>query len=612
MAFSWNPFSRKNNTDQTVDSTVYKNTNFDVFSHIDNSIERAVMSKSILNQNIASEQTISNPVWQTFNEDGMLAMPVATNKSERIAQYRTMAKYSQTQWCLDEIADDFINEDEYGNIINLNLPQNDSRLNETRKNILQNEFKKYIGLFNLKENGHNLIKRFLVEGELAWENIINKDYLQKGIIGIKFIPAEYYETLVDLKQNRPVGIIIDFKKLSKDMTQYLQNSFVGSSQVFNAISPITFAGAFNKNDCLTMLYPQLTYINSGEYMFDDRYVSVPMIEKAKQAYFQLTLMQDAAVILRVTRAPERLLFNVSTGKMTQNYADEYVRNFANSLKAKKVATSNGRDIQSTYNPVTMLESYIFGKSDGNDGTTVESVTSTAQYDQIEDIKFFFKLFVKQFKVPFSRFEQPENAKPADNQIPQEEFSFLQQEVRLQRRFAAGFKNGFITHLKLRDIWDKYELVDSDIDIEFVRPLLYDLYNRQQIVETKMNAYKAIVDNDEFSKTLAMKKILGYSDADIEQNFADLIKEKCITQVADYWSGKVGSDGPGGIYSKPPIPINGVKDDEETSDENKEDNEEESSEEESSEEESSDNTNTEATEPEKPESVEPPEPTFGLG
>jgi len=85
MAFSWNPFSRKNNTDQTVDSTVYKNTNFDVFSHIDNSIERAVMSKSILNQNIASEQTISNPVWQTFNEDGMLAMPVATNKSERIA-----------------------------------------------------------------------------------------------------------------------------------------------------------------------------------------------------------------------------------------------------------------------------------------------------------------------------------------------------------------------------------------------------------------------------------------------------------------------------------------------------------------------------------------------
>ena len=353
-----------------------------------------------------------------------------------------------------------------------------------------------------------------------------------------------------------------------------------------------------------MLWPQLTYINSGEYSPDGKYISYPMIEKAKQAYYQLTLLQDAAVILRVTRAPERLLFNVSTGKMTQNYADEYVRNFANSLKAKKVATPNGMDIQSTYNPVTMLENYIFGKSDGNDGTTVESVTSTAQYDQIEDIKYFFKLYVKQFKVPFSRFEQPENAKPADGQIPQEEFSFLQQEVRLQRRFAAGFKRGFITHLKLRDIWDKYDLVESDIDIEFVRPLLYDLYNKQKIVETKMQAYKAIVDNDEFSKTLAMKKILGYSDDDIEQNFNGLIKEKCIMQVAEYWSSKIGSDGPGGIYSESPIPIKGGE--EEDKFEDSSDNEEDSDDS------SEDSINSEPSKPEAPKAVKPPEPTFGLG
>jgi hypothetical protein len=55
---------------------------------------------------------------------------------------------------------------------------------------------------------------------------------------------------------------------------------------------------------------------------------------------------------------------------------------------------------------------------------------------------------------------------------------LQQEVRLQRRFAAGFKRGFITHLKLRDIWDKYGLNESDIKVEMVRPSLYNLYNNQ--------------------------------------------------------------------------------------------------------------------------------------
>jgi hypothetical protein len=265
----------------------------------------------------------------------------------------------------------------------------------------------------------------------------------------------------------------------------------------------------------------------------------------------------------------------------------------------------------------MLESYIFGKSDGNDGTTVESVTSTAQYDQIEDIKFFFKLYVKQFKVPFSRFEQPENAKPADNQIPQEEFAFLQQEVRLQRRFAAGFKKGFITHLKLRDIWDKYELTESDIKVDFVEPLLYKEYTKLQIIETKMNAYKAVVDNEEFSKTLAMKKILGYTDSDIEENYRALIKDACITAVGEFWSGKV-SEGPLGEFSKPPIQIKGFEDPVKTAIEGKTEEGEseegsEGGEGENSEDSSTSDTGSEApAEPEKPEETETPPATFGLG
>jgi len=81
-------------------------------------------------------------------------------------------------------------------------------------------------------------------------------------------------------------------------------------------------------------------------------VSYPLIEKAKQAYYKLALLEDAAVILRVTRAPERLLFNVSTGLLDQNRADDYVRRFANSLHSKKVTSPNGEDITGVYSPIT--------------------------------------------------------------------------------------------------------------------------------------------------------------------------------------------------------------------------------------------------------------------
>ena len=134
-------------------------------------------------------------------------------------------------------------------------------------------------------------------------------------------------------------------------------------------------------------------------------------------------MEQSAVILRVTRAPERLLFNISTGKMDQNRADEYVRRFANQLKAKKTPMPDGHDIASTYDPVTMLKYFVFGKSDGNDGTTIETVNSTADYEQLADIEYFLRNFLKQFKIPFSRYKTPENTIERNDTISYEEHSF---------------------------------------------------------------------------------------------------------------------------------------------------------------------------------------------
>lgn len=74
----------------------------------------------------------------------------------------------------------------------------------------------------------------------------------------------------------------------------------------------------------------------------------------------------------------------------------------------------------------------------------------------------------------------------------------------------------------------------------------------------MDTYKTLADNDEFSKTLAMKKILGWTDAEIEENFKQLAREKCMHQVSEYWSGKVDSEGPAGKYAIPPIPIKGYE------------------------------------------------------
>lgn len=620
MAFSWNFFARdyKNKKPESTGEAVSRrNPNYATFRNVNNDIQQIVATKSVISRQVAEQQPIAaNPVWQTLGLDSsMLLMPVASNKTERLTQYRSMARFTEMQWCLDEIADEFIHDDENGNFINLFLPDGKENLNETRKRILQEQFKNYMELFRFRDEGYNLIKRFLVEGELAWENVIDPNQPELGIRGVKFLPAEYYEQLIDTKTNRTVGIIFDTEKFSQDIKDILSNNYLGSAQVFNRIAPSVATFTFNRDTCVPMLWSQLTYISSGSVSHDNLIV-YPLIENSRQAYHQLALLQEAAVILRVTRAPERLLYNVSTGGMNSNMADEFVRNFANSLKAKKVAKPMGpngeTDVAAVYNPISMLESYVFGKASQGEGTTIETVTSTADYEQLADIEYFLRRFMKTLKVPFSRYKTPENAAPTPNQLNYEEKSFLQMIIRFQRRFSIGFKDGFITHLKLRGIWDKYGLRDSDIDIQFVKPSMYELLETQQLVEAKMAIYKASLgDDNDFSKITMMKKYLKMSDTEIKENYENLIKQKMLNELAEFYGGKVAEKG--GLEGwNAPIKY---KDDVKAEDEDKEEKKEEGSSE------SSDEGGGESEEESKPEESQPPEqaepkeaptPTFGLG
>ena len=407
-----------------------------------------------------------------------------------------------------------------------------------------------------------MVKRFLTDGELCYENIINANRPELGIIGVKYLPTEYYETILNNDTGRPIGILFDKEKLSKDIKTIVSTSCLGARAVFNSMIATQANSAFTDvKDQIPLLYPQLTYISSGETS-PDGLISFPLIEKCKQAYHQLALMQDSAVILRVTRAPERLLFNIDVGGMPEKVARQKIQEVINKLKSKKIVSADplrngpdgfqpgGPEVTQVYDPVSMLESYFFGKTSANNGTTVESVGSTADYEQIADIEFFLRRLFKQFKVPFSRYKTPENSLERDDTITYEEYSMARMVMRIQRRFAMGLKRSFITDLKLIGLWKMYNLKESDINVNFVLPVLYDLYQTQKLVTAKMDTYKAVVDQEELSKINAMKKILKMTDDEIEQNFINLIKEKQLVAVADYYADKISDENKPLDYKSP--------------------------------------------------------------
>jgi len=530
-----------------------KNPNLEVFNNAQNNIAEIIDRRSVVSRYKASTPLAGPERYFSSMFEGTLALPLVTNKAERIRQYRAMAMYTECDFCLCEIADDVLHEDDSGQVVKLNIPVNKKHLDEEKRTILQLQFDKFIELFKFKDDAFWMVKKLLVEGEVAFENIINPEKPELGIIGVKYLPTEYYETMLDGQTGRSLGIVFNKENLNRDLKSIISNACIGGRTIFNNMIQVQSNVDFDKENVIPILWPQLTYISSGETSPDGLMI-FPLIEKCKQAYHQLALMQDAAVILRVTRAPERLLFNINVGGMPDKVARQKVKDFINDLKSKKIVSSREmnqtgeKEITQVYNPVSMLETYFFGKTNANDGTTVESVGSTADYEQIADIEFFLRRLFKQFKVPFSRYKAPENSLERDDTITYEEYSMARSVIRIQRRMSMGLKRAFITHLKLLNktdktdsLWKQYQLKESDFSVDFVTPVLYDLYQTQKRTTAMMDTYKAVVDQEELSKINAMKKILKMTDEEIDQNFLNLIKEKQLVALADYYADKIGDD-----------------------------------------------------------------------
>lgn len=524
------------------------NPEFKTFRALTRDIESIVSSRSIVGQ-VLDRAAATGDFFTAINS--MDVLPVITNKFQRLQQWRNASAFPEVDFCLKEIADDFVHYDENGDFVRLVLNEEKDSLNEDRREILENEFKKYIALFNFRKNSFNLVRRFLIEGELAWENVINPSKPELGIQAVKFIPSEYYESLVDPKTGEKVGIFIDAQKLKADISTIVSSSYYNSYKAFNAIYGTT-VNAYSDNTCIPFLWPQVTYISSPETT-PDGMVPLSLLEKCKQAYYQLALMQDAAVILRITRAPEKLLFNVDISEMPTKIAEDKLRRFARELFTKKIVGNPNEmmhgnkdgtpNITSIYHPSSMNTAWVFGRTRGSDGTTVETVGSTANFEQMEDIDYFLRRLLKQATVPYSRYKTPENTLEKNDSITYEEYSFSRQEIRFQDIFADGFEKGFITHCKLRGLWDKYDLKESDVRVEFTPPVLYELYQNQKLLEAKMAAYATVADRDEFSKIYAMKKILKMTDQEVDENFNSLVKEGMLLKKVEWAQDQLGEKGP---------------------------------------------------------------------
>lgn len=449
---------------------------------------------------IASDNSLTNYLYANIQAD----------KSARIRDYRVMAAFAEVADALDEICDEVVNVDDEGKILKLRF--HDSDLNETQREELQKEFYRYINLFELENRGWEYFRHLLVDAEIYFEHIIHKDYPDEGILGVVSIPPELIDPVFGNVQN------------------LLVKGYVLRKPVFDKTNPTKVVDY----QIVPMDKNQVTYINSGIWN-ENKTVRLPFLENARRAYRQLSLIEDSIVIYRLVRAPERLVFKVDVGNMSPAKAEGYMRRLMQQYWSRKTFDSSQDSTVQKFNPQSMLDSFWFAKRTGQDGTEVTQLQGGQNLGELSDLMYFLKKLYRSLKVPASRLN-PEDTYKDGTEILREELKFSKFIIRQQQRFAEGLKNGFITNLKLKKMWQEYKLRENHFDLFFNVPSNFYEMRELQKMEMRTKGFNDITGNDSISKIYMQKKILGWTDRMVLANREFLRKDAELKWELDQISG----------------------------------------------------------------------------
>jgi hypothetical protein len=494
-----------------LDNISVLNPKYETFQDLVKDREGRLDNLSIYRQSQEDTENLMGSLLTDKNYQRFMYANLDLDKVKRLQDYRRMSGYSLLNDCIEEIVDEWLTFDEKDRCALLKINGDFSKVIEDE---IQKEWDKFIQFFNLKDKGWQYGHNFVIDGELFWENLISDTHPEYGILGIVSIPTELINPFYKNQQND----VIEGFAVRKPLINPRSNQ--------------------QEKEQLVILEPrQVTYIHTGRWN-EDRTMKVPYIENARKSYKQLSLIEDSIVIHRLVRAPQRLVFKVDVGNLTPPKAEAYMKRLMQNYWSKKTYdTSTGR-ITNTYDPQSMLDSYWFPKRTGTEGTSVENIEGSQNLGGLDDLMYFLRQLYKSMKVPIGRLD-PDNVVKDGQDMTREELRFAKFLQRMQKNFAAGIKASFITHLKLRKIWENFKLKEFNIDIEFNLPTLYIMLKQNQIFALKYENFNNMSQNDGISNSFAQKKYLGLTDEEMAQNREWKRKDAILA----YELAKIGELGP---------------------------------------------------------------------
>ena len=443
----------------------------------------------------------------------------ARNDYELIRKYRQTSENPECDQAIEDIINEAITADETDISVAVNLDW--VPLSMSIKKKIDDEFKEVLTLLQWKKKGHDIFRRWYIDGRIYFHKMIDEKSPRKGITEVRFIDPKFIKKIREIEKDKVQGGV-EIVKTTKEW--YIYNE----AGVYPALPAI--GGSTNMQaQGLKISADAIAYVPSGLYNPTTNQV-YSLLQKAIKPTNQLRMIEDAVVIYRIARAPERRIFYIDVGNLPKPKAEAYMKEIMAKYRNKVVYDSNTGEIMDDRNQMSMLEDFWLPRREGGRGTDVTTLSGGQNLGELEDIKYFQKKLYKSLNIPISRLESEGGFNLGKStEITRDEIKFSKFIQRLRKKFGELFQDLLKTQLILKGIItdEDWNHVKEFIVYDFKDDNHFQELKEIEILNERLTALQAINDyvGTYYSVEYVRRYVLRQSDTEIEAIDKQIEQEK---------------------------------------------------------------------------------------
>ena len=448
----------------------------------------------------------------------------AKNEGELVTKYREMVMHPEVDSAVDDIVNEAIVTDDKEDTVSINLDSID--LPDAVKQAVEVEFKNILTLLDFEHQGYDVFKRWYVDGRLYYHAIIDKKNPKDGIQELRYIDPRKIKKIKENKRkkitNSPVGGDATIPVTGQEYFIYNDKGFGGKPAVAGLSTPVTTGMKIAKDSILYCTSGLLDKTNS---------LVISNLHKAIKPLNQLRALEDATIIYRISRAPERKIFYIDVGNLPKMKAEQYLRDMMTRYKNKVVYDASTGEVRDDRKFMTMLEDYWLPRREGNRGTQIETLPGGQNLGEMTDVEYFQKVLYRSLNVPTAR-TQPDYSfnMGRATEISRDEVKFGKFINRLRVRFNHLFLKALEKQLVLKQIvtQEDWKQMSPNIIFNYAKDNYFSELKENEILNDKIQAYQnmlnANVVGKYYSHRWARKNIFGQDDELIAQMDEEIKQE----------------------------------------------------------------------------------------